>query len=162
MVVVAATGVAAIAVLALMSYDQTHTGHDHMRSAFSHGFGGLFAVAHNRIPLSYLPAIHAWAYVGPFLVAFAVVAAVAIRGSGRHDRRDLLVALVVGVVASLLVNDSAAYELVAATTTIVALHRTRFGFAPLRTLSIRPLPAAEAALVPTPVTGDRPTGGSPY
>jgi hypothetical protein len=153
--ILAATGVAAIAVLALMSYDQSHTGHDHMRSAFSHGFGGLLAVAHNRIPLSYVPAIHAWAYVGPFLIAFAVVAAVAIRGSSRHDRRDLVVALVVGVGASLLVNDSAAYELVAATATLVALHRTRFGFAPLRTLSIRPLPAAEGALVPNPATGDQ-------
>ena len=160
----AAMGVAGIAVMALMSYDQSHTGHDHMRSAFSHGFGGLLAVARNRIPLSYLPAVHAWTYVGPFLLAFAVVAVVAVRAAGRHNRRDLLLALVAGVVASLLVNDSAAYELVAATTTLVALHRTAFRFAPLRTMSIRPLRAAEAALVPNPATGDQAPGASsaPY
>lgn len=132
-----ALGIGAAAVLALMLYDQRHTGYDHMRGAFAHGLSGLVDVARNRVPLAYLPALHAWTFVGPFALAFAATAAVAIRAARRCDRHDLLVALTAGLVASLLVNDSAAYVLVGGTATLVALHRSPFRFAPLRRLSPR-------------------------
>lgn len=143
---VAALGFAAVAVMALMAWDERHSGYNHMHSAFANGLSGLVAVASNRVPLSYLPAIRAWPYVGPFLLAFAAAAALTVRAAERPDRRSLLVAFVAAVVASLFVNDSAAYVLVAATTTLVALHGSRFRFGPLRLPRMGRLPASDGAV----------------
>ncbi len=163
--ILAAMGVAGIAVMALMSYDQSHTGHDHMRSAFSHGFGGLLAVARNRIPLSYLPAVHAWTYVGPFLIAFAVVAVVAVRA----DRRGTTGATCSSPSSSASGRPSSSTTRRPTSSSRPPRPSSRctgpgFRFAPLRTMSIRPLRAAEAALVPNPATGDQAPGASsaPY
>jgi hypothetical protein len=132
-------------VLVLIRFDTRTGAPDHLVSAFSHGLSGLLAVARNRVPLAYEPALQQWTFVGPLLLAFVVVSLVALRGRQTPGRRDLLLSIVVALCVSLLVNDSAAYELAAGVATLVAVGCARFSFAPLprRTLA-RPLP------VPTP------------
>jgi hypothetical protein len=122
----------AAAVLALIRFDERTGAPNHLQSAFSNGFSGFLEVARNRVPLAYEPAFHQWPYVGPFLLAFAVVAVVALRGRQTPGRRDLLLATVAALAASLLVNDSVAYELVGGVATLVAVGCSRFAYAPLR------------------------------
>jgi hypothetical protein len=43
---------ATMLVLGLVSSNLRGPGPDHLRSAFSHGFAGLLAVARNRVPLA--------------------------------------------------------------------------------------------------------------
>jgi hypothetical protein len=119
-------------VLALFWFDQRSGAPNHLQSAFSHGFSGLLAVARDRLPLAYAPAFHQWTFVGPFLLSFLVVALVALRGRQTPGRRDVLLATVAALSVSLLVNDSAAYELVAGVTTLVAVGCSPFSFGPLR------------------------------
>jgi hypothetical protein len=130
-------GTAAVGVMALFWIDQSQGGPNHMRSAFAHGLDGLLAVAHNRMPLAYWPAIHQWQFVGPFFLCFVVAAVLTLRGRHTHGRRDLLLAIIAAACVSLLVNDSAAYVLVATVTTLAAVRRSPFHFAPLRPLSLR-------------------------
>ena len=129
--------VAAAAVLGLIWIDQHGSLPNHLQSAFAGGVGGLVAVARNRVPLAYEPAAQQWTFVGPFFVSFVVTAAVALRGRQTPGRGALLLAVVVAVVASLLVNDSAAYELVAAVTTLAATRVSPLTFGPLRGLALR-------------------------
>jgi len=130
-------GVGAVGVMALFWIDQMSGGANHMRSAFAHGLDGLLDVARHRIPLAYAPAMHSWEFVGPFFLCFVVAAVLTLRGRHTDGRRDLLLAIVVGAGVSLLVNDSAAYVLVAAVTSLAAVRRSEFRFAPLRPLSFR-------------------------
>jgi hypothetical protein len=130
-------GVGAVAVLALFWFDQMQGGSNHMRSAFAHGFGGLVDVMRNRVPLAYSPALHQWQFVGPFFLAFVVASVLTLRGRQTPGRRDLLTAVIVATAVSLLVNDSAAYVLVASVTTLVAVRCSPFRFAPLRPLALR-------------------------
>jgi hypothetical protein len=130
-------GVAAVGVLALFWIDQRQSGPNHMRSAFSHGLGGLFDVARNRLPLAYSPAIHQWEFVGPFFLAFVVAAVLTLRGRQTPGRRDLLLSVIAAASVSLLVNDSAAYVLVGTVTTLVAVRCSSFRVAPLRPLTVR-------------------------
>jgi hypothetical protein len=102
---------AATLVLAVVSSNLREPGPNHLRSAFAHGLSGLVAVAENRVPLSYEPALAHWPLVLPLALAFAFALALALRVSRRQPRHDLLLALGVAVATSLLVNDSAAYVL---------------------------------------------------
>ena len=144
-------GVGAVAMLALFWVDQGQSRPNHMTSAFSHGLGGLLDVARNRIPLAYSPAIHQWQFVGPFFLCFVVAAILTLRGRQTPGRRDVLLSVIAAAGVSLLVNDSAAYVLVASVVTLVAIRCSPFRFAPLRPLSLRSpvvAPAPELAAEP--------------
>jgi hypothetical protein len=147
-------GVGAVAVLTLFWIDQMSGGANHMRSAFAHGLDGLVDVGRNRLPLAYSPAAHQWEFVGPFLLCFVVATFLTLRGRHTQGRRDLLLAVVVGVGVSLLVNDSAAYVLVAAVTSLAAVRRSEFLFAPLRPLSFRSPVVAPERLAAAEVARD--------
>src|SRR5207248_3051918 len=54
---------AAVAVLWIVSRGLAQPGPNHLRSAFSHNGGGLLASLESRVPLSYVPALHAWQLV---------------------------------------------------------------------------------------------------
>ncbi len=116
--------VAATIVLAIVSFNLHTPGPDHLRSAFDHGFSGLLAVAANRVPLSYLPALHAWPLVLPLAIWLVAVFAFALRTAERAAR-DLVLATGLAIVASLLVNDSAAYELAGGVAVVAAVARHR-------------------------------------
>jgi hypothetical protein len=101
----------AVAVLWLVQRGLAQHGPDHLRSAFDGGVTGFLASLASRWPLSYLPALHAWMLTVPLLLVLVAVFAVAWRRTDVGATRDLLLALGVALVTSLLVNDSAAYEL---------------------------------------------------
>ena len=113
----------ATVVLAIVAENLRQPGPNHLRSAFATGFDGLLAVARDRVVLSYDPALTQWAIVTPLAIAFLVVLVLAYRGSRQRIRRDLLLALAVAVLTSLLVNDSAAYVLAGAIAVLGALAR---------------------------------------
>jgi hypothetical protein len=123
---------AALTVLWLVQRGLAQAGPDHLRSAFEGGISGLFASLESRWPLSYLPALHAWTLVAPLLLVLAAVLFVAWRKTDVPATRDLLLALGVALVTSLLVNDSAGYELAAGITVVGAAARFAPTSAPVR------------------------------
>ncbi|HEX3237880.1 MAG TPA: hypothetical protein VHQ99_05665 [Gaiellaceae bacterium] len=131
-------GSAALAVLWIVSRGLAQPGPNHLRSAFSDDGAGLLSSLESRVPLSYLPALHAWQMVVPLLFVLAAAFALAWRFARQPSTRDLLLAFGVAIVTSLLVNDSAAYELTAGIAVVGALAR----FAPA------PAPARAPVLVP--------------
>ena len=130
---------AAVAVLWIVSQGLAHPGPNHLRSVFADHGAGLVSSLESRVPLSYLPALHAWQMVVPLLFVLAVAFALSWRFAREQSTRDVLLAFGVAIVTSLLVNDSAAYELTAGIAVVGALAR----FAPA------PAPARAAVLVPT-------------
>jgi hypothetical protein len=102
---------AAVAVLWLVQRGLSQPGPDHLRSAFSGNGSGLLSSLASRWPLSYLPALHAWTLVVPLALVLTALFVVAWRKANVPATRDLLLALGVALVTSLLLNDSAAYEL---------------------------------------------------
>ncbi len=132
----------ATTVLALVSFNLQTPGPNHLRSAFSHGFYGLFDVAKNRVPLAYTPALHNWPLVLPLALWFVAALVVAVRMARRPATRDLVIAVGLAIGTSLLVNDSATYELVGGVATLAALVR----FAP----SAVPLTVPALARMPLP------------
>jgi hypothetical protein len=142
---------AATFVLTLVSYNLGRPGPDHLRSAFGQGLSGLLRVAENRVPLAYLPALHDWPLVLPLAIWFATALVVAFRVARSRASRDLVIAIGLAVGTSLLVNDSATYELVGGVATLAAVVRfrptmlphTAPAFAPIR-LSVQPLPSESA------------------
>lgn len=84
-------------------------GPDHLRSAFSGGFSGVVDVLVNRIPLAYAPAVSQWQLVLPLAAVAIAVLVVAGRSMRTRIQRDVVQALVVAIIVSLVVNDSAAY-----------------------------------------------------
>jgi hypothetical protein len=130
---------AAVAVLWIVSQGLAHPGPNHLRSAFADHGAGLVSSLESRVPLSYVPALHAWQMVVPLLCVLAVAFALSWRFAREQSTRDVLLAFGVAIVTSLLVNDSAAYEITAGIAVVGALAR----FAPA------PAPARAAVLVPT-------------
>jgi hypothetical protein len=157
-------GSAAIAVLWIVSRGLAQPGPNHLRSAFSHDGAGLLSSLESRVPLSYVPALHAWQLVVPLLFVLAVSFALAWRGARQRETRDVLLAFGVAIVTSLLVNDSAAYELAAGIAVVGAFARFAPEPAPERARSrvvirralarakLRPKP------VPVPVSSESPPG----
>ena len=143
----------ATVVLALVSYNLRGPGPDHLRSAFSHGFTGLAAVARNRVPLAYAPALHDWTMLLPLAIWFVVSLALAFRFARRSATRDLVLALGLGLLTSLLVNDSAAYELTGGVAALAAVARFVPSVAPLRVPLPAPAPRPGLPL-PTEATPD--------
>jgi hypothetical protein len=119
-------------VLGLVSYNLRGPGPDHLRSAFGHGLSGLIEVARNRVPLAYAPAVHDWTMLLPLTIWFVVALALAIRFARRRATRDLVFALGLAIATSLLVNDSAAYELTGGVAALAAVARFVPAIAPLR------------------------------
>jgi hypothetical protein len=147
-------GSAAVAVLWIVSRGLDQPGPNHLRSAFS-GSGGLLASLESRVPLSYLPALHAWQMVVPLLFALAVSFALAWRAARQRATRDVLLAFGAAIVTSLLINDSAGFELAAGIAVVGGF--ARFAPAPA------PVPArssvlAPAVLEPEPVPSELPPG----
>ena len=137
----------ATVVLGLVWSNLQAGGPDHLRSAFSHGVSGLVAVAENRVPLAYQPAITDWTMLLPLAIWFLVALAVSIRLARRPGARDLVLAIGIALGTSLLVNDSAAYELIGGVAALFAVARFVPAAAPLRVavpvrapLPGRPLP----------------------
>jgi len=132
----------ATAVLGLVSLNLQTPGPNHLRSAFGDGLSGLLAVAENRVPLAYAPAVHNWPLVLPLAVWFAAVLLLAVRVARRRATRDLVLAVGLAIGTSLVVNDSATYELVGGVAALAAILR----FAP----AVGPLTVPVLARVPMP------------
>jgi hypothetical protein len=145
-------GSAAVAVLWIVSRGLDQPGPNHLRSAFSSG-DGLLASLESRVPLSYVPALHAWHLVVPLLFALAAAFVLAWRAARQQSTRDLLLAFGVAIVTSLLVNDSAAYELAAGIAVVGAFARFAPAPAPVRARVL-----ARAKLEPEPLPAESPPG----
>jgi hypothetical protein len=158
---------AAFAVLWIVSQGLAQPGPNHLRSAFADHGAGLFSSLASRVPLSYVPALHAWQFVVPLLFVLAVAFALSWRFARQQSTRDILLAFGVAIVTSLLVNDSAAYELAAAIAVVGALARFAPAPAPARAAVLAPAvarllartkPVPEPVPVPVPVPGESPPG----
>jgi hypothetical protein len=158
---------AAFAVLWIVSRGLAHPGPNHLRSAFSDHGAGLLSSLESRWPLSYLPALHTWQLVVPLLFVLAASFALAWRFARQQSTRDLLLAFGVAIVTSLLVNDSAAYELTAAIAVVGAFARFAPAPAPARAAVLAPAIARllarvklgpDPAPVPVPVPSESPPG----
>ena len=126
--IVPALAVAALVVWTLVNIDASVSGTDHLRGALTQGFNGFMNVAANRVPLAYDRAFHQWWLLVP-AIPFVIVGVAAARHA--HDRiaRAVVVALLGGLVASLLVNDSPGPVMLAGLTVLLAVedglvHRT--------------------------------------
>lgn len=125
---VPALGIAALVVLALVNIDASLSGPDHLRGALSGGFEGIANVAANRVPLAYDRAIQQWWLLIPGLAVVGVGAAV-VRYARDRVERGVAVAILGGLVASLLVNDSPGPVMLGGLAVVLAvegglLHRT--------------------------------------
>ena len=145
---------AAFAVLWIVSRGLAQPGPNHLRSAFSDNGLGLVKSLASRVPLSYVPALHAWEMVVPLLGVLVVAFVLAWRYARERSTRDLLLAFGVAIVTSLLVNDSAAYELTAGIAVVGAFARFAPAPAPARARVLAPAIArllVRAHLRPEPV-----------
>jgi hypothetical protein len=140
---------AALVVVKVVSSNLSTAGPDHLRSAFAHGVGGFWAVAKNRVPLSYAPAVHNWQVVLPLALWFLVSFAIALYAARRRPPRDFVLALGLGMATSLAVNDSAMYELTGGIVVLSAL--VRFAPAPAVPVTVRSLVRAVLPSARTPV-----------
>jgi hypothetical protein len=155
----------AFAVLWIVSRGLAQPGPNHLRSAFSDHGAGLISSLESRVPLSYMPALHAWQLVVPLLFVLAATFALAWRFAREQSTRDILLAFGVAIVTSLLVNDSAAYELAAGIAVVGAFARFAPVPAPARAPVLAPAIARLLVLaklrpepVPVPVSHDSPPG----
>jgi hypothetical protein len=137
----------ALAVLWIVSRGLSHPGPNHLRSAFSDHGAGLLASLESRVPLSYVPALHEWQLVVPLLLVLAVSLGLAWRAARQQSTKDVLLAFGVAIVTSLLVNDSAAYELAAGIAVVGAFARFAPAPAPAR---VRTLARAKLEAEPVP------------
>ncbi len=152
---------AALAVLWIVSRGLAQPGPNHLRSAFADHGAGLLSSLESRVPLSYLPALHAWQIVVPLLFVLVVAFALSWRFARQPSTRDILLAFGVAIVTSLLVNDSAAYELTAGIAVIGAFARFAPAPAPARAPVLAPAIARLLARVrpepePVPVPTESP------
>jgi hypothetical protein len=155
---------AAFAVLWIVSRGLAQRGPNHLRSAFSDHGAGLVSSLESRVPLSYLPALHAWQLVVPLLLVLAASFAIAWRRAQQRSTRDVLLAFGVAIVTSLLVNDSAAYELAGGIAVVGAFARFAPAPAPARARVLAPALArvlARARPGPEPVPVSAPSDARP-
>jgi hypothetical protein len=120
----------ATVVLGVISLNLRVPGSDHLRSAFAHGVGGFVSVLVNRIPLAYTPAFHQWRVLVPLAVLFALALLAAIRSTGGRTR-DLVLAAALAIATSLMLNDSATYELAGGAAVVAALAHTSISPQPI-------------------------------
>jgi uncharacterized membrane protein len=116
------------------------------------------------VPLSYVPALHSWQLVVPLLLVLAASFALAWRRARQRSTRDVLLAFGVAIATSLLVNDSAAYELAAGIAVVGAVARFAPAPAPARARVLAPALAralVRARLRPEPVPAAVPNDAPP-
>src|SRR5581483_10115458 len=77
----------AFAVLWIVSRGLAERGPNHLRSAFSDHGAGLLPSLDSRVPLSYLPALHAWQLVAPLLFVLVVAFTFAWKGARQRATR---------------------------------------------------------------------------
>jgi hypothetical protein len=149
----------AVAVLWIVSRGLAEPGPNHLRSAFSKNGGGLLSSLESRVPLSYMPAIHAWQLVAPLLFVLVAAFMLAWRFARQRATRDILLAFGVAIATSLLVNDSAAYELTAGIAVVGAFARFTPAPAPARAPALaRILARTKLKPEPVPVPSETPPG----
>ena len=141
-----ALGVAALVVLALVNIDAAASGPDHLRGALNGGLSGVMNVAANRVPLAYARMLEQWWLMIPGVAALVVGVAVTRVGRTRSDRA-VAVALLGGLAASLIVNDSPGPVAIAGLTAVLAIENG-FVFRTLtlpilRRLPLHPAPAPQ-------------------
>jgi hypothetical protein len=107
---------AALVVLGLANLDAASSGPDHLRGAVQGGWNGLMHVAANRVPLAYERMIEQWWLLIPGFFAVAIGLAAA-----RWSNRAVALALLGGIAASLLVNDSPGPVMIGALTAVFAV-----------------------------------------
>ena len=155
---------AAFAVLWIVSQGLAQRGPNHLRSAFQDHGAGLLSSLGSRVQLSYLPAVHAWQLVVPLLFVLAASFWLAWRFARQQSTRDVLLAFGVAIVTSLLVNDSAAYELAGGIAVVAAIARFAPVPAPARTSVFSPALArllARTRFGPEPVPAPAPSESPP-
>jgi hypothetical protein len=145
---------AALGVLWLVSRGLADPGPNHLRHAFFGNGAGLLKTLESLVPLSYVPALHAWTMVVPLLLVCAATFAVAWRRAAARSSTDLLLALGVALVTSLLINDSAAYELAGGIAVLGAAAHFAPTSVPVR-LRAR-VPPLRAGLTPEAVASEPP------
>jgi hypothetical protein len=116
-------GSAALVVLWVVARGLAQPGPDHLRHVFFDNGAGVIKALGTLVPLSYIPALHAWPMVVPLLVVCAATFVVAWRRASARSSRDVLFALGVALATSLLINDSAAYELAGGIAVLAAAAR---------------------------------------
>jgi hypothetical protein len=109
----AALTVTATVVFMIVRHGLGTPGPNHLRSAFGKGIQGFIDVAAHRVPLVYAPAIHDWPLTLPLALMLTVSVVLALRSSRARVTRDVLFALVAGLLASLLINDATGFMLAA-------------------------------------------------
>ena len=102
---VPALAISAFIVLVLVNIDAAASGPDHLRGALNGGFEGVMNVAANRVPLAYARMVEQWWLLIPGVAAVLIGAAAARYGRTRTERA-VAAALLAGLFASWLVNDS--------------------------------------------------------
>jgi hypothetical protein len=127
-----ASAAAAAVVLAIVRHGLASPGPNHLRSAFGHGIRGLLMVAANRVPLVYTPAVHDWPLILPLVLLLIGSGVLAFRVTRTRAARDLVVAMAVGLIASLLVNDATGFMLAAGIGCMSAAARFTPTGAPIR------------------------------
>lgn len=107
----AALTAATVVVFEIVRRGLASPGPNHLRSAFGQGIQGFIDVAAHRVPLVYQPAVHDWPLTLPLALILAVSLVLAFRSSRARASREILIALVVGLVASLGINDATGFML---------------------------------------------------
>ena len=110
---VGAVAASAAIVLAIVQHGLASPGPNHLRSAFGSGITGFLDVAAHRVPLVYAPAVHDWLLTLPLALLLVASCVLAFRVTRARAARDLLIALTVGLAASLLINDATGFMLAA-------------------------------------------------
>ena len=110
---VGAVTASAAVVLAIVQHGLASPGPNHLRSAFGSGITGFLDVAAHRVPLVYVPAVHDWPLTLPLALLLVASCVLAFRATRARAARDLLIALTVGLAASLLINDATGFMLAA-------------------------------------------------
>jgi hypothetical protein len=123
-----ALGIAGLVVLALVNIDAAASGPDHLRGAVHGGVNGVMNVAANRVPLAYARMVEQWWLLIPAATLLLVGLGVVRYGRARVDRA-VVVALLGGLISSLLVNDSPGPVMIGGLTALLAMegglvHRT--------------------------------------
>jgi hypothetical protein len=142
---VGALTIAGAIVFAIVRHGLAAGGPNHLRSAFGSGISGFLDVAVNRVPLVYAPAVHDWLLTFPLAVLLVASGALAFHLTQARAARELLFALGVGLLASLLINDATGFMLAAGIACASAVARFAPSGAPVRLPELsrlRPAPAA--------------------
>ena len=118
--IVPALAAAAFIVFSLVNIDASVSGPDHLRGALHGGWNGFMSVAANRVPLAYARMVEQWWLLIPGLAVVIIGVAVA-RTARSRTERAVATALLGGLAASLLVNDSPGPVMLAGLAAVLAI-----------------------------------------